>query len=818
MRYSLIVCLLLSYLLFICSASATFSCTGISWDTAASGNTDPCSITMNSSYFWILDTTGTEVYKYYSNGTYTGVSWDTTISGNAAPYGITMNSSYFWVTDSYDDEVYKYYSNGTYTGVSWDTAASGNTGPHDITMNSSYFWIVDFLGDKVYQYHLNGTYSGTNWGTDSGVNTIPFGIDTDDSFFWISDILNNGGIFRYYLNGTYSGIHLDNILCGNTRPYGVVIDGSYIWVVDKTDNEVYQYYNNPNIPTIPIIITPPNESVYTSNSPILLNVTSTDADNDTITYYFYGGTSPTNMSFLGNNDTVNESAFNWSIYQNDGYYWTARAHDGYEYSDNMTTVQFTAVIQVNLFNPINNSTIYTTYPPLIYDVTFDWQDVGSPQYRLMVAEDVNFNVMAVDIHISTNSSIRPLAVNKQYWWKVYSYDGTTYSNSSEVYDFNLTGNSSLTGSAIEGVVYGDIDGTNTVLSGAEVNIWNTTWSDSTVTGSNGYYLFTGVVSGQVYNVQAKKDLYLDSSIALVTATANPVTHNFFLLPDRTSEEWRHYVRFVIWGVSGYYNNIEVKVYENSDITALYTATTGSDGSVTFILDRQQAYRVTFINASQGINREMNNLYPKEEEYLIFIASADPWTIYDEPIDDIVGIGVTTEIINSTHAYVNVSYTDTMTETTAATVDLNQSNSSDAYNQTVIDSQSGFTNNWTHGFIVSNYKGSSYYVNVLATHTTYGAIDQTYAVQFEDDIVIDGIPTKAWLYISLLVMMFTGAMFAGPSKEGGAMIVCIEAWAFLMFGWFASIDHDGIMTVCIAVATVVAIIANINKFNRKEGFE
>lgn len=470
-----------------------------------------------------------------------------------------------------------------------------------------------------------------------------------------------------------------------------------------------------------------------------------------------------------------------------------------------------------LYTPSNESSIYSTYPPLTQDITLDWQFTGAPQYRVITSTNEYFTVIYSDTWVSTSESTQSFIVGNEYWWKVYSYDGTTYSNSSDVFNFNLTGNSTLSGSAIEGVVYADINGVNTPLSSAEVTIWNTTWSDSAITGSNGYYLFTGVADGEVYNVQAKKDLYLDSSIALVTAASDPITQNFYLLPDRTSEEWRHYVKFIVWGPAGYYEGVTITVYKGSDVTALYTAETSNDGAVTFIMDRQQQYRVTAINATLGINKEMI-VYPKDEKYLFFIASTGSWSKYDEPIGDIIGINVSTEIINSTHAYVNVSYTDTMSETTAATVYLNQSNCSDPYNQTVISSQSGYTNNWTHSFIVDDYVGESYYIHVVAIHTTYGTIDQTYAVQFDDEVQFDGIPQQAWLYISILIMMFTGGMFAASSAQEGAMIVCVEGWMFLFFGWFSSIDNNGIIGVGLGVATTVAIIANINKYSKKEGHE
>ena len=553
------------------TASASVVYTGTSWDTTSSGNNNPLGITMNDTYFWIADGTEDEVYQYYHNGTYTGTSWDTASSGNNNPLGITMNDTYFWIADGTDDEVYQYYHNGTYTGTSWDTASSGNDFPLGITMNDTYFWIVDNTDDEVYQYYHNGTYTGTSWDTASSGNNYPFGITMNDTYFWI---------------------------------------------VDNIDDEVYQYYDN-TIPLTPTLISPSNNSVHTSSLHITLNVSSTDADSHTITYYFYAGTSPTSMSFIGNNDLIGGNSFNWSISQYDEYYWTARAYDGYEYSSNMTTAQFTLITPTNLTSPANTSTIYMTYPPLTYDTTFTWQNTGAPSYRLVVAEDANFNIIKVDTTIGTSTSTHSLVVNEQYFWKVYSYDGSIFSDSSDIYSFNLTGNSTLTGSAIEGSVYHNADG-YTLITGAEVIIWNATWSDSAVTGSNGYYVFTDLTAGQVYSLQAKADRYLDSSIAIITADTDPITKNFYLLDDLTDTEWWWYVSFILQSLNGTrYSDVVTTVYIGDAVTPYATGITGDDGAVVFHLDKHVKYRITFIDAAQGIS-ETRTLYPLSNQYYIYI--------------------------------------------------------------------------------------------------------------------------------------------------------------------------------------------------------
>jgi len=332
--------------------------------------------------------------------------------------------------------------------------------------------------------------------------------------------------------------------------------------------------------------------------------------------------------------------------------------------------------------------------------------------------------------------------------------------------------------------------------------------------TNGSITYSGLTYGLYTFSVSATGYYSDSEDILVDSTK---TETIQLTQTDSIYYTPHYVKFVVWGPMGYYSGVDVSVYEYGSSTTKYTGVTGNDGAATFRLYETQRYIITFVDASQGIDREMD-LYPKDEKYLIFVSSTRSWTTYDEPVDSIVGIEVSTEIINSTHAYVNVSYTDSMSETTAATVYLNQTNTSDPYNQTVVSSQGGYSNNWTHSFIVSDYEGEGYYVNVIATHTTYGTIDQTYAVQFDSDIGIPGIPDKVWLYIGILIMMFTAGMFGASTATEGSAIVCVEGWVFLFFGWFNSIDSTGAIAAGLGFATVVAIIANINKFSKKEGHE
>ena len=937
MRYKIFILLLLLSVIPVASATSIFgNYTGVSWtlDAYATG------ITMNDDYFWVTcieENTG--VYKYYNNGTRIGFDFHTKYNGNNLPQGIAMNESYFWVVDRSDNLVYIYHSNGTYTNNSWDTAACGNGDPYGIDKNDTYFLIVDEVDDEVYFYHLNGTSAGISFDTAACGNNDPQGIVIGSSYIWITDDVDHK-VYQYHPNGTYAAVS-GTI---TSYPQGIIKDDIYFWVIHdfKPGFKAYQYYAS-NFPTIPALVSPLNNTIQRS-TPVTLDVSSTDTDGDPITYYYYGGTSPTSMSFIGTNDTGG-SSLNWTIYDCDTYYWTANANDSYGSSDNMNTVQFTAIVPpqsttnlisngsfenwsggatadpdswstpftttnnasritdamdgtyaaefvnmgpgdarlvrqdsitteagkpysigfwakeindvdhlifkmgdgntdpISTFNittdwnwyensfsrstttttffdfggnfgtarmdgillmegleaavlpsPANGSTIYSTYPPLTYDVTFDWQNTSTSQYQIQVAEDINFNVMVIDTHTSSHSLVESLQVNKEYYWRVYSYDGTYYSDASDIWNFNLVGNSSLTGSAIEGVTYQVVDGSYTQLNGVEITIWNNTWTDHVITGSNGYYLFEDLENGTVYSLQAKADRFLDSSVALVNVTSSPTTKNFYLIEDLTDTEWWHYVEFKVQSIWGtVYPDVTSIVYLGDSITPHTTGTTGSDGTVTFHLNQNVEYRITFINTDLGINEEII-IYPSAKSYTIYV---DTYS-FDPPdlVTDDISAYIESSRINSTHGYINFTWADSSDLTTAIEYSISDINGNELYNTSnagpdMFDSQ-----------IVAAID-VRYIVHYEGIHPTHGTIEKTTTVVFKGGRIIDLGWPEDWMYAvtAIAFMIFIGAVFGAQTAHYGAVAVVIIAWFFKWIGW---LDNTNTSTILLILATVVAV--------------
>jgi len=204
--------------------------TGEHFDTAASGNTAPESMTTDGNYIWVGGS-GHKVYKYTMDGTYVD-SWVAQYSLN--PKGLATDGNYIWVSAS-QDYIYKYTMDGTYV-------AGYNVGDYGygLTTDGTYLWNIQTGG--IYKYYCsNLTYTGEHW--NPGTTYIPFAITTDGNYIWIAVTIdgsvNDYHIRKYTMDGTYTGeswsISQSNIQGLTTT------DGIHFWVASYDDAEVYKY-------------------------------------------------------------------------------------------------------------------------------------------------------------------------------------------------------------------------------------------------------------------------------------------------------------------------------------------------------------------------------------------------------------------------------------------------------------------------------------------------------------------------------------------------------------------------------------------------
>jgi hypothetical protein len=489
------------------------------------------------------------------------------------------------------------------------------------------------------------------------------------------------------------------------------------------------------------------------------------------------------------------------------------------YNATLNDSEIEDIYNLTRWTPTDESTLNYTYPPLLHSVNFIWTDTAD-SYKYEVAQDSSFNLISGEGYTSNNYTALNLAAD-DYYWRIYPYDSTneTLGTASTTLTFtvNQTGGEG-TGTAIAGVIYTETDGVSTELENAVVSIYNNTWSDQMTTGENGYYIFDNLKASETYTIQATKTDYSDSQLQYVTTiSSETVTRNILLeLREDESQYYSpHKVKFVvknIWDTR--YSNVDVKVYKGEEITALYSGTTESDGSITFKLSEEQEYRLTFINSTQGIDEELI-LYPKNDLYNVYVVttSLDP---DDQYSSDELETTISKQIINNTHAYINVTYLDNLNGTTGLDIELNQTVSSNPFNETNVDSYSGASNDTTVSFIVEDYAGQTYLVHIDIDHTTFDEVLRTYAVSFDGMEDAHGF-SQVYIWIAIGGIMFSGMLFKATNPRYGMLVVSAVAWVFIILGWFDNLGDKGVLAITAGttLATILSIAAIMAK-GEKEG--
>lgn len=431
----------------------------------------------------------------------------------------------------------------------------------------------------------------------------------------------------------------------------------------------------------------------------------------------------------------------------------------------------------NLISPTNGSSETYEYPPLTNRIEFDWTDSGAPAWNIQVSKTVGFTVLAVDAYVSTNNSSYNLPVGYDYWWRVRSYyeDDDFTGNWTDAWTFEVNSTTTFENNttAIHGIV--QTPG-NSPISSATVTIYNNTFSDSMVTGSNGYYIFDELAGGQTYYLQATRDGYEASSILSVTAINNTVVTKNIILQKETAPTYitPHYVRLIpmyLWLIT--YDDLTVTVYEGDSATALYSEITGDDGAVNFELSETTKYRITVKNTERGID-DTFYITPSDDEYILPIGMGEDKYAEEDILSDIT-YSMTKSRINLTAGYINISYSDPADTFTSASVLIT------------------YTNNTTIYSSSSSVDSGSFSTIVNASNTTYIAtltiIDSGIEGNFKKTSVIDFIDSiqdefdmgweNEWNYLvfAIVIIILLGTIAGAVHAP---VIALIQGAFFLIF--------------------------------------
>lgn len=238
---------------------------------------------------------------------------------------------------------------------------------------------------------------------------------------------------------TYAGLPL---IDGETYYLRLRVNNSLAW------SEWYETsFRMNSVPTIPFPTFPMDGSIAYSLSPTLSIFNSSDAEGDDL---FYDFMIEVDCVLVGEANIPQQiDSTDWTSeplpYDNFLYLWTARAFDGYEYSDWADQFSFwTNAVEewpypFELTYPPDTgwSQVYDFPAPFVWHPSFDPDPFDSVRYKLHISIDDAFLFEAIiDSVYDLTYPVGGLQYGTHYWWKVEAIDTRGNSTtSSGVADF-----------------------------------------------------------------------------------------------------------------------------------------------------------------------------------------------------------------------------------------------------------------------------------------------------------------------------------------------------------------------------------------------
>jgi hypothetical protein len=329
-------------------------------DTGVFGALTPWGIAINSRGIWVVDTTDDYVYHF----TTTTPTVDIPSITPAQPTeSDTLNCS----TIAYDNDLdlmnvnLTWYGNATlYESVLFTSVANGSMVSRQLlpagVQNAGEIWNCTAFSSDGLQNSLPQSLTREIGDAVTVTPYIPFdnaeqtnhtalfeynttsalGNIISNCSLWTDDDQDGG----FNLNQTNTGVHTPNnaflVSFGNIGRFDWKI-GCYSNMSVNGNSTARTLLINNN-PTIPNILSPANETVYSGS--VNLNCSnSTDIDGDTIYIEFYGDTNPNPVTLLQNSTFTN---YTWSAGIGT-HYWKCRASDLYGFSANTATRMITDI-------------------------------------------------------------------------------------------------------------------------------------------------------------------------------------------------------------------------------------------------------------------------------------------------------------------------------------------------------------------------------------------------------------------------------------------------------------------------------------------
>lgn len=217
-----------------------------------------------------------------------------------------------------------------------------------------------------------------------------------------------------------------------------------------------------------------------------------------------------------------------------------------------------------------------------------------------------------------------------------------------------------------------------------------------------------------------------------------------------------------------------------------SGTTGSDGTLSFMMIETIEYRVHCVKASAGIDHSVD-IYPKNTEYFIRIGSL--------PIAG--GGNYPTCSLNATTVGSKVvlfgNYTDTSGETSSVRFIVVNSTGGEVYNTSVTLTDGV----GSASFAVNNTKYDQYTYGLVAEHDTHGTIEKWIDITLKGTgRLIDfgeGWTDFMYLVMSVACIFLVAGCFGEIDVRMGAIFIPITSGIFWFIGWMSEY-YGGLITI------------------------
>ncbi|MFA5248744.1 MAG: carboxypeptidase regulatory-like domain-containing protein [Patescibacteria group bacterium] len=529
-----------------------------------------------------------------------------------------------------------------------------------------------------------------------------------------------------------------------------------------------------------------NVSIQFDQSGTYYNTTSGYNVSDNGNYSVEGLSTGISTAITANKTYVNDSVYNNSSYALETFSFTPLAADIYDidlvlFPGNMTdywdnTTLYGLVTDsiynqpiegatVNIFNDTwsNSTTTSSTGLYIFHNLTLN------ETYTVNATKTGWTDTENIDINVTANATRQDIPMSQLYTVTVMARDATSQAYLSD-YTAYLDGSSQ--------------------------------------TAANGSVVFTNIEHG-LHSISAVATGYYPSGTTPLIDEDTTVTLDLTLTPSEYYAP--HKVKFIVKSLFGtVYPDVVTSVYIGATASGdtKYTGTTGTDGAVSFQLDQEVQYTLTFIKESSDIDIEIT-IYPIDDSYTVYVGLG---TIIDDLLDPddedqeitAVETSITKTIIDDDNAHITVNYTDVMSETSNLTFTLMQSIAGDPDNRTTLSTYAFGAGNHSvsYNFTVTGYDGQSYLVLIESDHTTFGDIYRLFGVQFDDTSGLFGFAVKTIGFIGMIFIVWFALTSTSAAVPQTAVGLCAIATTFKMLsGWGYYISDGGL-----ALAWIISIAA------------